>query len=205
MTARDLPGRMYDVAFLSAVPRARGALALCFFRLLYPNFSVGPGARCWGTVHVAMGPGSSITIGERLWMVSDSRRAGIAVHSPCKLRTMAGGHISIGDRVALNGTSITCRARVEIGSGTIIAANVAIVDSDFHRHWPADERFFEAGTENDRPVSIGTNVWIGMGSIVLKGAVIGDGAIIAAGSVVSGSVPANVVAAGVPARVIGER
>lgn len=205
MTARELPARLYEGAFLSVGPRLRGALALRFFRALYPNFSVGPGARCWGPIQVTMARGSSITIGEGLWMVSDSRRAGIALHSPCKLRTMAGAHLAIGDKVGLNGTSIACRSRIEIGSGTIVAANVAIVDSDFHRHWPAEERFFEPGAENDRPVSIGRNVWIGMGSMVLKGATIGEGSIIAAGSVVTGTVPPNVVAAGVPARVIRER
>ena len=202
LRARELPAVVYERTLLSVAPRMRGALALRFFRLLYPGFTVGPGARCWGTVHVTMGRGSSISIGEKLWMVSDSRRAGIALHSPCKLRTMAGARLSIGDHVGLNGTSITCRTRIDIGSGTIVAANVAIVDSDFHRQWPPEERFFEAGQESDRAVSIGRNVWIGMGSMILKGTTIGDGSIIAAGSVVSGAIPANVLAAGVPARVI---
>jgi acetyltransferase-like isoleucine patch superfamily enzyme len=201
-SARKLPALVYERAFLSVVPRVKGVLALRFFRLLYPGFSVGPASRCWGTVQVTMGRGSSITIGEKLWMVSDSRRAGIALHSPCKLRTMAGAHLSIGDHVGLNGTSITCRRRIDIGSGTIVAANVVIVDSDFHRQWPPEERFFEPGQESDRPVSIGRNVWIGMGSMVLKGATIGDGSIIGAGSVVSGAIPSDVLAAGVPARVI---
>jgi acetyltransferase-like isoleucine patch superfamily enzyme len=100
-------------------------------------------------------------------MVSDSRRAGIALHSPCKLRTMAGAHLSIGDHVGLNGTSITCRRRIDIGSGTIVAAIVAIVDSDFHRQWPPEERFFEPRHESDQAVSIGRNVWSGMGSMIL--------------------------------------
>jgi maltose O-acetyltransferase len=45
-------------------------------------------------------------------------------------------------------------------------------------------------------------VWIGMGSLVLKGASVGDNSIIGAGSVVVGHIPANVIAAGVPARVV---
>ncbi len=51
-------------------------------------------------------------------------------------------------------------------------------------------------------MTIGRNVWIGMRAIVLKGATIGDGAVIAAGSVVTGDIPGNVLAGGVPARVI---
>ena len=51
---------------------------------------------------------------------------------------------------------------------------------------------------------IGNNVWIGTNVTVLKGVTIGDGAIIAAGSVVSEDVPANCMAAGIPAKVVKE-
>ena len=53
-----------------------------------------------------------------------------------------------------------------------------------------------------KPVSIGENVFIGCNSIILKGATIGDNTTIGAGSVVSGTIPANCIAAGNPARVI---
>ena len=46
------------------------------------------------------------------------------------------------------------------------------------------------------------NVWLGAGVIVLKGVIIGKNSIIAAGSVVISDIPANVLAAGSPARVI---
>jgi acetyltransferase-like isoleucine patch superfamily enzyme len=55
-----------------------------------------------------------------------------------------------------------------------------------------------------QPIIIGNNVWIGTNVTVLKGVTIGDGAIIAAGSVVTKDVPANCMAAGVPAKVIKE-
>ncbi len=54
------------------------------------------------------------------------------------------------------------------------------------------------------PVEIGDNVFVGMGARILKGARIGDDAVIGAGSVVTGEIPAGVVAAGNPARVVRE-
>jgi acetyltransferase-like isoleucine patch superfamily enzyme len=53
-----------------------------------------------------------------------------------------------------------------------------------------------------RPITVGNNVFIGYGSIILPGVTIGDNVVIAAGSVVSRAIPSNCVAGGVPARVI---
>lgn len=197
-----LPGLVYERLVMSAFARIRGFVGLRFIRVLYRRFSVGANPRCWGKPSVVMAPGSSITIGDRLWAVSDFGRGGIALYSKCKLRTMKGAEIVIGDGVELNGTSITCQKRIEIGSGTLIAANVVIVDADFHRHWPSEQRSLFA--DEGRPVTIGRNVWIGMGTLILKGTKIGDRSIIGAGSVVTGEIPANVVAAGNPARVLRE-
>jgi acetyltransferase-like isoleucine patch superfamily enzyme len=149
-----------------------------------------------------MEPGSSITIGDRFSSTSDVKRGGIALYSPCKLRTMPNAQIVIGNVVSLNGTSITCRQKIAIGDGTMVAANVIIVDSDFHQLWPPSSRRTVSEDEDDRPVFIGKDVWIGMGSLILKGSTIGDNTIIGAGSVVTGAIPPNVIAAGVPAKVL---
>jgi acetyltransferase-like isoleucine patch superfamily enzyme len=182
----------------------RGQVSLRLYRAIYKEFSYGPGAQCVGKPLVVMGKGSSITIGERILMVSDVRRANIALFSACKLRTMEGARLVIGDRVALNGTSITCGGQIDIGDNTMIAANTLIMDSDFHQLWPPEARWNESHHAERRPVTIGRNVWIGAGSIILKGARIGENSIIGAGSVVSGVIPKNVIAGGVPARVIRE-
>jgi acetyltransferase-like isoleucine patch superfamily enzyme len=192
----------YRRVVVSGSALVRGHLSLLFFQTIYKGFSCGPGARCWGKMLVVMDPGSSITIGSRFYAVSDARRAGIALYSPCKLRTMEGAELVIGDNVGLNGTSITCRGRIEIGEGVLVAANVVIMDSDFHRQWPPADRWDPTAGAEVEPVSIGRHVWIGVGSIILKGARIGDNSIIGAGSVVTGSIPSNVVAAGVPAKIV---
>ena len=49
---------------------------------------------------------------------------------------------------------------------------------------------------------IGDNVWVGAGAVILPGVTIGEGSVIGAGAVVTQDIPANVVAAGVPCRVL---
>lgn len=84
-------------------------------------------------------PGSEVILGRNVSAVSDSRRStASALAFPVRLRTFStGSKILIGDDVGLNGTSITSRGRaITIGSGTMIAPNVIIIDSDFHKPCP---------------------------------------------------------------------
>ena len=60
------------------------------------------------------------------------------------------------------------------------------------------------GLEVALPITVGNNVWIGTGTIVLGGVTIGDNAVIGAGSVVTKDIPPNVIAVGVPCRVLRE-
>ena len=65
-----------------------------------------------------------------------------------------------------------------------------------------DPEMRKAGIEIAKPITVGNNVWIGVGSTILAGVEIGDNTVIGAGSVVTKSIPENVVAAGVPCRVL---
>lgn len=60
------------------------------------------------------------------------------------------------------------------------------------------------GLEVALPIKVGNSVWFGAGVIVLGGVTIGDNVVIGAGSVVTKDIPSNVVAAGVPCRVLRE-
>ena len=89
---------------------------------------------------------------------------------------------------------------VEIGDRVFIGPNVGIYTANH----PTDVRRHEKGYEWALPVKIGNKVWIGGGVTILPGVTIGDNTVIAAGSVVTKDIPANVVAAGNPCKVIKE-
>ncbi|CAM3820757.1 Nodulation protein L [Pseudomonas reidholzensis] len=86
---------------------------------------------------------------------------------------------------------------VRIGDDCQIAPSVQIYTADH----PLDPDVRRTGLESGRPVTIGNNVWIGGGAIILPGVTIGDNAVVGAGSVVTRDVPAGAVVVGNPARV----
>lgn len=110
-----------------------------------------------------------------------------------------GIHISIGDRFYMNygGVILDCN-KVEIGDDVLCAPYVQIYAATH----PTDPTVRLTGRELALPVKIGSNVWLGGGVIVCPGVTIGDNTTIGAGSVVTKDIPANVVAAGNPCRVI---
>ena len=89
-------------------------------------------------------------------------------------------------------------AAVSIGDHALLGPNVQIYTA---RH-PLDPDLRAAGIESAAPVTIGDKVWIGGAAVILPGVSIGDGAVIGAGSVVTKDIPARVIAAGNPCRVL---
>ena len=111
--------------------------------------------------------------------------------------------ITIEDEVWTNNNLciISNGAGISIGKNTLIGYNVEILDSDFHEINPRNRK---SGNPKSAKVLIGNNVWIGSNSKILKGVNIGDNSIIAAGSIVTKSIPANVIAGGIPAKILKE-
>lgn len=189
---------MYIFAFHEFV----GRLCCVFFKIIYPGLHIGKNFKAWGKFYLVVYGKGTISIGDDFRCVSYSNRSGIATYSRAKITAYDGARIMIGNKVAMTGAVITSKCQIDIGDDTMLSPNVVVIDSDFHVHWPPEERFNLSPAKLDKPVKIGKNVWIGTNAIVLKGVTIGDNAIIGAGSVVTGNIPANAMAAGNPARVI---
>jgi acetyltransferase-like isoleucine patch superfamily enzyme len=156
-------------------------------RILQPVLFVGPG---------------EISLGEEVqfgWKASPLFYTGYCHVEVSRERS----RIEIGDRTEFNNNlMIKCDgAGIRIGSDGLFGAHVEILDSDFHNLDPAGRK---GGEPKTAPVEIGDNVFAGMGVRILKGATIGSDSVIGAGAVVTGSIPAGVIAAGNPARVVRE-
>ena len=110
-----------------------------------------------------------------------------------------GFNISIGARFYANFDCVILDgAEVTIGDNVLFGPRVGIYTSN--HAIDAAER--AAGACYAKPVSIGHRVWIGGGVNINQGVTIGENTIVGSGSVVTGDLPANVVAAGVPCRPI---
>lgn len=94
---------------------------------------------------------------------------------------------------------IVCRERISIGDNALIAEHVAIRDQD---HLYGQGLTTVAADFATAPIVIGSNVWIGAKATITRGVTIGNNSVIGANSVVTTDIPADVVAAGVPARII---
>ena len=99
---------------------------------------------------------------------------------------------------ANHGLVILDTARINIGDNVMCGPGV-LMSTATH---PLDAVERQKGIEAAHPITIGNNVWIGMGAKILDGVTIGDNAVIAAGAVVNRDVAANTLVAGVPATFI---
>lgn len=110
-----------------------------------------------------------------------------------------GYNITVGDYFYSNhNLIITDGAKVTFGDHVFIAPNCCFTTAEH----AIDPEMRKAGIEVAKPITVGNNVWIGTGSTILAGVTIGSGSVIGAGSVVKKSIPENVVAVGVPCKVL---
>src|SRR5262245_34400686 len=110
-----------------------------------------------------------------------------------------GYNVQLGDGVFINFNAVILDcAPVTIGDGTQIGPGVQLLAADQPREVEQRRTLRELA----RPISIGSNAWIGAAAIVLPGVTVGDDSIVGAGSVVTRDVPSGVLAVGNPSRVV---
>jgi acetyltransferase-like isoleucine patch superfamily enzyme len=110
------------------------------------------------------------------------------------------GQLSIGDNVGISNSSIYCVEKIKIGNNVLIGGDCKIYDTDFHSILAINRLKTPEVDIKSKPVLIQNNVFIGTGSIILKGVNIGKNSVIAAGSVVSKDIPNNEIWGGNPIR-----
>lgn len=109
-----------------------------------------------------------------------------------------GSNIEAGDNFFANNNCVFVDPdKIIFGDNVFIGPSCGF----YTAHHPIHAELRNKMYEYARPITVGSNVWIGGGTVVLPGAEIGDGTVIGAGSVVTGKIPANVVAFGNPCRV----
>jgi maltose O-acetyltransferase len=111
------------------------------------------------------------------------------------------GAISIGDRTFVNVDAVMLDvAPITIGAACQIATRVQLLTATH----PLDPEPRRLGWEYGDPITLADNVWLGGGVIVCPGVTIGHDTVVGAGAVVTRNLPAGVIVAGVPARVLRE-
>lgn len=119
-----------------------------------------------------------------------------------------GVNTHLGDNFfANNDFHVSDDAEVRIGDNVMCGPHVSIITAT-HPYMPEERRGMTDSQGNTfrpllgNPITIGNDVFIGGGAMILGGVTIGDGSVIGAGSVVTKDIPAGVIAAGNPCKVI---
>jgi acetyltransferase-like isoleucine patch superfamily enzyme len=172
------------------------------FQNFYANYFLAPHFERFGRGHAFMRPwyvevfGGPVELGDYATIIAT--RDQVVRLSVWSVQN-GGGGIRIGSYgLICPGVRISSGSRITIGDNCMMAAGVYITDADWHGIYD------RTGFGRTLPVRISDNVWVGDRAMIGKGVSIGENSIIGAGSVVMHSIPANVIAAGNPARVIRE-
>jgi acetyltransferase-like isoleucine patch superfamily enzyme len=112
--------------------------------------------------------------------------------------------LEIGEGTFINlGCMIAATDRISIGKHCMFANHCFVADAD-HRFEDPNLPVTWQGMKSEGPVSIGDNCWFGTNCVVTSGVTIGERTVVGANSVVTRDLPAGVIAAGAPAKVMRE-
>lgn len=144
-------------------------------------------------------PAARARFGNEITFTSRTRINMAGIYKPCSIYVADGAELEVGDDCGFSGVSIYCADSIVIGDRMTCGVNVAIWDTDFHSLDAPERGAHSIAEARTRPIAIGSDVFIGANSLILKGVTIGDQAVVGAGSVVRGDIGPAEVWAGNPA------
>lgn len=148
---------------------------------------------------------SGIQVGQRAFRAwcgklifkSCGKKVNIEKNASFSTKVSLGDYSGIGINARIHGTCT-------IGKNVMMGTDVVVITRN-HAFDRTDIPMMDQGFEEERPVVIGNDVWIGDRVIILPGVHVGDGAILAAGAVVTKDVPTYAIVGGSPAKIIKMR
>jgi acetyltransferase-like isoleucine patch superfamily enzyme len=145
--------------------------------------------------------------GEALEALDEGRLTigeGTLLEPGCWLTLAPRARIAIGEGCFLNrNTMLAAQELIEIGDHTMFANGCFVGDAEHRFDDPVTPITWQ-GFASKGPVRIGSNCWFGVNCAVTGGVTIGERCVVGANSVVTHDLPPGTIAAGAPARVIGE-
>lgn len=157
-------------------------------------------------VYLFIGRGAKVEFGSFFAINSGDNLIPLCSNIYCSIHVRDNARLKIGDWSGISGGCIWATDSITIGNHVNIGANCVIMDGDIHNmDWRVrrTDRISPIPIPFEhKPIVIEDDVWLGTGSIVLKGVTIGARSIIGAGSVVTKDIPSDCIAAGNPCKVI---
>lgn len=164
---------------------------LCYLK----GVELGKRSSFYGFTNFYRAPNSYIKIGAKSIFLSKPASNLIGINHRCIISTLQNNaKIVIGKGCGFSGVVIGAAISISLGDNVRCGANTLITDCDWHLDDPR--------SSEPKPIKIGNNVWLGVNSVILKGVSIGENSVVGANSVVTKSIPANVIAAGNPCKVL---
>ena len=121
-----------------------------------------------------------------------------------RLQAAETAQLGVGEGKFINlGCMIAATDRISIGKHCMLANHCFVADAD-HRFDDPNLPVTWQGMRSEGPVTIGDNCWFGTNCVVTSGVTIGERTVVGANSVVTRDLPAGVIAAGAPAKVLKE-
>ena len=168
------------------------------FRIL--GITLKEGSEFFGIPLVYIHPGSKVTIGKNIKIRTSKISNLIGIKQRTTISTISEhAEIKIGDNCGFTAVVIGAAQSIVIGNNVLVGSNVLITDTDWHSLKGVNR---ELNFAINKPVNISDNVFIGYSSTILKGVSIGKNSVIGANSVVTKDIPADVIAAGNPCKVL---